>query len=1076
MTLRLVFFIISLLLIPTICQCQVPGLFIENKGQWPGSVAFRTQLPGGAMYLTDKGITYGFYSQEKVATFHSHITPPEPALRSASSLPDPDRVPMHSFDMTFEGAKLSEYNGEDGHKANFNFYKGNDPTHWGKGAKGYKRVALSEIYPGIGARFYSVGTGEIPQDLKYDLLIAPGADPNIIKMKYRGASSVKLAGGQLIIETSVNRMVESRPIAYQVAGTDTLFIRCRFTISDNQVGFSFPSGYNPDLPMVIDPILIFSTFSGSNADNWGFTATYDDNSNFYSGGIVFDPGFPSTIGAYDISFNGGIDIGILKYDSLGSSLDYATYLGASNTETPHSLIVDNAGNLVILGATGSPDFPTTAGAYKNTFEGGPNLEVIDGITFDQGADMYIAKLSNDGSELLGSTLLGGQGLDCLMSSFNPLSKNYGDEFRGEIYIDENDFIYAATSTESADFFGSYTPMKAHAGAYDGVIVKMSPDLSNLEWGTFFGGSNHDGAYAIRTDANGYIYAAGGTSSSDIPLSSMDSLYGGSIDGWIARFDPATNTQLGGTYLGTSAYDQAYLLDQDADDNIFILGQTKGNYPIQGTTYRNSNAGQFLHKLTPALDSTLFSTTLGQINASGAVNPDIRPTAFLVNDCDIIFISGWGGPGINNRVSNYVLNGREIDQLPLTSDAFQSTTDNNDFYLMVLGPQANRLLYATYFGGKEQNDHVDGGTSRFDKRGIVYQSVCAGCGGTNNFPTTAGAWSRINSSFNCNNAAFKFDLATLDARFEAEPQTGCAPLTVNFINLSVGGKNFIWDFGNGETFNGKNPPPVTYPNAGQYTVSLLINDEQTCAITSRAQKVISVFEGQFFMPADVNICQGDQTVLQAGGADIYSWMPEEGLSDPTIASPTASPDSTTMYVLTAVDANGCTFTDSVMVSVTPQPDTGFEMKRTAMCEGIMAVDFSFDGEIYEELNWNFGDGTTSADSASLQHEYDEPGAYTVTLTTRNGICEQTFTRKINVERFRVGNVITPDAKDGKNDTFTIISPEPVDVVISNRWGKVMHEAKNYGNDWNGADLAAGVYYFEILLPNGESCTGWLQLLK
>ena len=121
-------------------------------------------------------------------------------------------------------------------------------------------------------------------------------------------------------------------------------------------------------------------------------------------------------------------------------------------------------------------------------------------------------------------------------------------------------------------------------------------------------------------------------------------------------------------------------------------------------------------------------------------------------CDKIYISGWGS---NLGGSLSTLN------LPFTYDAYQNTTDGNDFYLMVLDDFMDTLLYATYFGGTQSNEHVDGGTSRFDKKGVIYQSVCAGCGGNSDFPIepSIGAVSSTNNSFNCNNAVFKFNVTS-----------------------------------------------------------------------------------------------------------------------------------------------------------------------------------------------------------------------------------------------------------------------------------------------------------------------------
>src|SRR5690606_29483546 len=139
------------------------------------------------------------------------------------------------------------------------------------------------------------------------------------------------------------------------------------------------------------PALIFSTYSGSYADNWGFTATYDDDGNLYSGGIAFSTGFPVTTGAFQRNFRGEIDIAILKFDSLGDGLLYATYLGGRQTEVPHSLIVDRNGDLVIFGTTSSSNYPVSSTAFQKTFSGGSFMNPVGGVFYENGSDLFISK-------------------------------------------------------------------------------------------------------------------------------------------------------------------------------------------------------------------------------------------------------------------------------------------------------------------------------------------------------------------------------------------------------------------------------------------------------------------------------------------------------------------------------------------------------------------------------------------------------------------------------------------------------------------------------------------------------------
>jgi len=206
-------------------------------------------------------------------------------------------------------------------------------------------------------------------------------------------------------------------------------------------------------------------------------------------------------------------------------------------------------------------------------------------------------------------------------------------------------------------------------------------------------------------------------------------------------------------------------------------------------------------------------------------------------------------------------------LPITNNAYQTTTDNNDFYFLVMNNDASALLYASYFGSMLSADHVDGGTSRFDKNGRIYQSVCAGCGGDDNFPTTPGAWSQTNNSTNCNNALIKFNFELNKVKSDANiapSDTGCAPLSVNFINNS-NAVNYVWDFGDGTQSTLVNPSH-TYPNPGSYVVSLIAIDSIKCNIADTAYLLInSIPVPVVNLGADQKICRGQNVVLDAGNA-------------------------------------------------------------------------------------------------------------------------------------------------------------------------------------------------------------------
>jgi PKD domain len=287
----------------------------------------------------------------------------------------------------------------------------------------------------------------------------------------------------------------------------------------------------------------------------------------------------------------------------------------------------------------------------------------------------------------------------------------------------------------------------------------------------------------------------------------------------------------------------------------------------------------VQKFSADLSSLIFSTVFG----SGITIPNISPTAFLVNECDNIFLSGWGGD--INRLIGY-WNSTTIG-MPITPDAFQKTTSGSDFYFMVLNSNATELLYSTFLGGNNSKTHVDGGTSRFDKYGIVYHAVCAGCAtlndtgkATSDFPTTAGAVSRLNKSTNCNNAAFKFDFASLRARIETNNVAlnspgitrACFPDSMVFINNSTGGETYQWNFGDGHiiTKSKTDKSPIIHPynQEGVYRVTLKAIDDNTCIGVDSISKVINYFEDEIAVADDSEICFGSNIQLVASGGSSY----------------------------------------------------------------------------------------------------------------------------------------------------------------------------------------------------------------
>lgn len=846
-----------------------------------------------------------------------------------------DTIKCHALQVKLLGGNSESFKTAKKQKEYFNFLIGKDKSKWASKVRAYEEVLQKDVYPGVDVLWQS-SHGQ----LKYDLLLSPGASIESIQFSYAGHDSIFIEDGKLLVETSVGPLVEQAPYAYQIIDEEKILVNCRFELNDDIVSFEVSDSYDPSYELVIDPTVVFSTYSGSQANNFGYTATFDSRGNLYGGGSAFGrPGqdYPLTPGAYQTVYGGGnVDMGITKYSDDGSTRIYSTYLGGDNTELPHSFFVNGKDELFIFGTTSSLDYPTTPNAFDTTFNGGSTVNLANGlgVIYDNGSDMVISRLSADGTQLLASTYLGGTDNDGLV--FNAfLRYNYADQVRGEVFIDDENNCYIASATYSTDLpVDSSAFQSISGGTLDGCLFKLDNDLTTVLWGTYIGGSGGDAAYSLVLDNNGNPYAAGGTMSSDLPTTAgsyQPGFAGGRSDGFIYHFDQSGQILLEGTYYGKdSAYDQIYFVEKDNEGNIFVLGQTDApdSSYIFNAPYSTPNSGQFISRFSSDLDSLFLSVAFGR----GDGSPDICPTAFLVDLCNKIYVAGWGGglnsdiPGGLGRSANSTTNGLDITP----SSAYQTTTDGNDFYLMVLEDDASVLVYATYFGGNSSGDHVDGGTSRFDRNGIVYQSVCASCGPANNdFPIVPGPGQVVSGTdqsnngtgSQCNNAVFKFDLELPLAIADFDvPPSGCAPYIVNFSNNSelVDSTRavFSWDFGDG-SFSNLKDPSHTYMQTGVYDISLAIFDSSSCNLTDTISKRLIVLSNEIdSLPGDT-VCPNTPTPIGLGVPQdtslTFQWTPSTGLNLTNIANPIVNISSDITYQVYV--SNGlCTDTFILPVAV------------------------------------------------------------------------------------------------------------------------------------------------------------------
>lgn len=1074
-----------------VSEGNVQRPFVVNKGQWDAEIKFRMEIPNGFIFFRETGITY-FFHEDLPDLGHAHSAPANSNLRAYSSNHD---INCHSVKLEYKNCDPAnaKVRGVNGGQEYFNYFLGKDAEKWTTKVKSYAEVLYENIYPGISIKFYLEGS-----NLKYDVLVAPNADLSPLAFRLSGQDQVLKEGDDLSIHTSVQNISEQKPFSYQEIDGKKAEIKSAFKVDGNEISFHFPKGYDRSKALIIDPKLVFSTFSGVTADNWGFTASFDSKGNTYSGGIAsvqFGGSIIPPVGSFQQSFGGGSwDMAIFKYDSTGSKLLYGTYLGGSDTDVPHSLVANSKDELLIFGTTGSHDFPTSTNAISRTFKGGSSIIPIPGIPYNNGSDIVVTRISEDGTEILASTYLGGSGNDGLSSLFvfkDPLIKNYGDQVRGDIITDQQDNVYLATSTMSVDFELTNSLFPAFSGGIrDAVLLKLDADLSQMQWRTYVGGSGEDAAFSVKLDANNNVLIAGATNSADLPVGAdgfISSINGG-IDGFVNYFDTDGTNLISGTFVGTPQDDLVYFSDFDTEGNVYLLGQSDGDYPITSGIYSNPNSQQFIHKLSGDLSASIFSTQFG----SGTGRQDISTTAFLVNECDNLFVAGWGSGGFNFGVdAGY--NGMNTIGLPVTQNGFQTETSGNDFYLAVFNANMENLLYATYIGGTAAAPHVDGGTSRFDKRGVVYQSVCSCGGAADDFPTTDQSWSTTNNSFpstngnggsspRCNNVVFKFDLATIVAAIQTNTIEGdnpgirevCLPAPILFTNVSLGGEKIEWDFGDGTKSMKEDSIVHYYESAGTYKVTLRIEDQNTCRAVDFAFTTIEVFDYNVSVVGDGSICQGTAFQLNATGAANYEWTLADDPSPLNGFEPTVLPDVSSKYYLTATTSDGCVVKDSVFVDVIPSYLLDFDIEKEYSCSGLPLLKLTNKSVLEEGLTWDFGDGK-SEESLEAAHYYDKAGSYTIELSYDPDVCTPPKTETIELEEVFVPNAFSPN-NDPFNEYFEIAGPNKMALSVVNRLGKEVYRSEDYNNDWSAADVPAGIYYYVLNLSEERQCNGWVQVFK
>lgn len=1039
------------------------GVFIPNQGQWEGDFLYKMPLNQGSIFFQDQGYTALFYQGEEKSEDDRH---PHGDIHGRKGL-------VLKMNWVNSNISTNNVNGVTKNTHYQNYILGDDPSKWQSHVPVFGELQYQEIYPGISAHYKSQYEG-----LKYDIIIKPGAKVSQIAMRYQGQEGLIIQEGRLIIEHSMGNIEERIPESYQMINDQKVMVNCEYKLDGDLVKFKL-GRYNKAYPLIIDPLLIFSSYIGGPGTSWGFTATYGVHGEFYGGGVAFDQAYPTTPGVFQDSLDALVDMAIHKFSEDGGTLIYATYIGGKRHDIPHSLIANQRDELYILGNTGSDNFPMTGNPYQGVYAVGQGYSLpFSGFNFPTGSNIVVSRLSADGTQLLASTYFGGSVAEGLNIYEN---KNYGDYARSEVITLGNDKIAISSSSLSPDLPLNRVGTVANDSSQNAAVMVFHEDLGTMIWGNYFGGAGTETGYSVRTDGT-YIYLGGSTNSIDMPVhaTAEQDTIGGNYDGYIAKFDATDGLFVAATYMGTGSHEQNFIIEVDRIGDVYAYGQCAQSFDISPGVYSNSGGRQFIRKYESNLDTLIWATQIG----SGFNKSDLIPTSFMVDRCLNIYLSGWNG--YSNIAANNFINANTTE-LPTTTDAFQDSTDGSDFYFMILSRNADSLLFGSYFGGSS-HEHVDGGTSRFSPNGVVYQAACAGCRTRDGFPTTPGAFAPTKPGSECNYGAIKFDFQITvrsipDINFSSDVDTLCDKLQVTMTNNSLNANDFLWDFGNGQT-SSLSEPTVVYDSLGTYTITLIARDT-LCDISDTSTIVINHDQGEKPIAdfvVDYTGCDKNYRVSLRNlseKADTYTWSFGDGTTSGAV-DPVHDYSDTGTYIIQLIAYDSvCDKDDTTIIQVAfqdtvPEPELFVDYDECKGGELDLLITNDRKRYTYE---W-YLNGLLVDTGRDPTIEVEQPGLIEVRAKVYDSICHNNFTieetyllESINLSTY-IPNVFTPN-EDNINEQFFISGiacGDGISMHIFNRWGQIVFETdRPFDEFWDGTvagkKAADGVYSY--VLKNGES---------
>jgi len=787
--------------------------FEANRGQAGPGVKFLSRGDGYALFLTDTG---AIFAQSKGVLCDSANTGDRPAGSGKDATCGSGQTPQSVVRMTLVDAagkpvsRLPQVNGEEKLPGQVNYFLGSDPAKWHTGLPTYGKVRYAAVYPGVDLVYYGN-----QRQLEYDFVVAPGGNPASIHLNFGDALHPRItAEGDLVLQGSEgasDRMILRKPVLYQETGGRRQSIAGSFRAAiDGTVSFAVGT-YDHSRPLVIDPVLIYSTYLGgsgtSGNGDQGNGIVVDSAGNAYIVGTTYSSDFPVTHKAFQ-SKNSAIPapgnvVFVSKLNAAGTALVYSTYLGGSGGDFGYGIGIDAAGNAYVTGATYSQDFPVTCDAILTT----------NPTKTPKAAVGFVASLSTTGGTLRYSTYLGGSGAN---DGVDRQPTGHGDIAQA-IAVSANGDAFVTGYTYSSDFpvtSGAFQPTFNGNGGYANVFVsRLNRFGTALTYSTYLGGSDSlypgDFGNAVAVDSSGDAFVTGQTFSANFPVTggAAQTVYSASGGGeaFLTELSPDGTAEVYSTYIGGNSGQAVAVVSQGY---AYVAGLTASNdFPTTAGVLQGADFGASAF----APETYPFYAQPGP--PSGFVTKvNTDGTSFVYSTYLESSLTSVTGLAVDSSGAAYVTGGTGKFGLDMWS-GFKTTPDalsvpdagGNEAFLVKLDPTAAFLNYATLIGGEVS----DGATAvTLDHDGNVYLT---GYTGSATFPVTTGAYQALNKTTVKNGTnAFVAKLSLQSelnqTTYPPYPSNVPTSLTILYQDFQWGVCDFLW----GEQINLSLNTPIPGP--------------------------------------------------------------------------------------------------------------------------------------------------------------------------------------------------------------------------------------------------------------------------